>query len=118
MRETDLLATLAERTADADPAVPPYAAELVKGIARYQCDLDQRIAECLPLTWTLERMARTDRCIARVALLELDHSSLPSAVVISEAVALATELSTDQAPSFLNGLLGKAAETRQRTPTC
>jgi len=37
---------------------------------------------------------------------------VPVAVAISEAVAMAKELSTDDSPAFVNGLLGRIAEIR------
>ena len=57
--------------------------------------------------WTLERMPAVDRAILRLGAWEvLWNDEIPDAVAISEAVALATDLSTDESPAFVNGLLG------------
>jgi N utilization substance protein B len=37
---------------------------------------------------------------------------VPEGVAISEAVELATSLSTDDSPKFVNGLLGRLAEVK------
>lgn len=112
LREADLAATLAERTSDGEPPVRSFTADLVRGIAEHELAIDQRIAESLPIEWTLERMPRVDRAIARVAVYELDHTDTPPNVVIAEATELATELSTDSSPGFLNGMLARALSTR------
>ena len=102
------------RTADADPPVRDYTTQLVTGVVQYLLAIDQRISECLVQDWTLERMPRVDRAIARIAVFEIDHTDLPQAVAIAEATQLATELSTDDSPAFLNGVLGKIADTANR----
>ena len=58
--------------------------------------------------WTLERMPAVDRAILRLGTWELMYNSdVPGAVAVDEAVALATKLSTDDSPRFVNGLLGR-----------
>jgi N utilization substance protein B len=42
----------------------------------------------------------------------LYNDEIPDAVAIAEAVALATELSTDESPAFVNGLLARIAEVK------
>lgn len=37
---------------------------------------------------------------------------IPAAVALDEAVGLARELSTDESPAFVNGLLARIAEQR------
>ncbi len=89
--------------------------KLVYGVAEHLEELDARITASLDNFWTVERMPAVDRNLARLAIFELDHCDTPTGVVISEAVRLAQELSTDGSPSFLNGLLSKAAKTRETT---
>ena len=65
--------------------------------------------------WTLERMPQVDRAILQVAVFEIAFAEdVPDAVAISEAVRLATDLSTDESPQFVNGVLAAvAASSRQ-----
>jgi N utilization substance protein B len=57
-------------------------------------------------------MPAVDRAILRVGAFEVLFGEVPEGVAISEAVALATELSTDDSPKFVNGLLARIAEVK------
>jgi N utilization substance protein B len=50
-------------------------------------------------------MPRVDRNALRIAVFEIGYGEVPDAVAISEAVRLVSELSTDDSPSFVNGVL-------------
>jgi N utilization substance protein B len=105
LRGADLIATLEERAAAADPPVREYTAKLVRGVAAHASEIDARISACLAPGWTLPRMPRVDRNVLRIAVFEIDYGEVPDAVAISEAVQLVSELSTDESPSFVNGVL-------------
>src|SRR5690349_3789072 len=56
----------------------------------------------------MERMPAVDRNILRIGVYELLWAAdVPDGVAISEAVALAQDLSTDNSPSFVNGVLAR-----------
>ncbi|CDC27682.1 n utilization substance protein B homolog [Firmicutes bacterium CAG:466] len=60
--------------------------------------------------WNTQRMNRVDLAILRLAVYELKYSKdVPVGVVINEAVELAKKYSSDEAPAFINGVLGKIA---------
>lgn len=105
LREIELAEALAAHQAENDPPVRDFTAELVLGFAEHRTEIDSLIAANLATGWTLERMPRVDRNLARLAGYELRHTQTPADVVVAEAVALCRELSTDESPSFLNGLL-------------
>ncbi len=105
LRDTDPVATLEERAADADPPVRAYTAELVRGVAAHIAEIDARISACLASGWTLPRMPRVDRNTLRIAVYEIDYCQVPDAVAVAEAVQLVSELSTDESPAFVNGVL-------------
>jgi len=105
LRGADPVATLEERAAAADPPVREYTAKLVRGVAAHASEIDARISACLALGWTLPRMPRVDRNALRIAVFEIGYGEVPDAVAISEAVRLVSELSTDDSPSFVNGVL-------------
>lgn len=112
LRGEPVLELLAERTAAADPPVPEYAAVLVRGVQEHAGQIDKLLAAHAQ-GWTLDRMPAVDRNILRVGVQEmLWNDDVPDAVAISEAVALAGELSTDDSPSFVNGLLGRLLELK------
>jgi transcription antitermination protein NusB len=111
-RGEPVLDLLSERAADADPPVSDYAAELVRGVHAHADQIDTLLAAHTQ-GWTLDRMPAVDRNILRIGVYELLWAEdVPDAVAISEAVALAGQLSTDDSSSFVNGLLGKVLELK------
>ena len=90
-----------------------FARTLVNGVLKHQIDIDEKIAS-LSQNWSLERMPALDRAILRVACFEiLFASETPAEVVVSEAVELASELSTSDSPGFINGVLAGVLATRK-----
>jgi N utilization substance protein B len=109
LRDTDPVATLEERTAAANPPVRQYTAELVRGVTAHVTEIDARISACLAPGWTLPRIPRVDRNVLRIAVYEIDYGEVPDAVAVSEAVQLVSDLSTDESPAFVNGVLRAVA---------
>jgi transcription antitermination protein NusB len=90
----------------------PYTAALVRGVVGRWNDINAALTD-YSQGWTLERMPAVDRAVLRLGAWEvLWNDEIPDAVAISEAVALAGELSTDKSPAFVNGLLGRLAEVK------
>jgi N utilization substance protein B len=112
LRGTDALETLATRVADAEHPVRDYTSELVHGVVARGPEIDARISAAAAPGWNLHRMPRVDRTAARIAVFEIDHLEVPDSVAIAEAVALVADLSTDDSPAYLNGLLGTIAGTK------
>ena len=82
-----------------------YSDVLINGIKENQTHIDSLIAESLT-NWTIDRIPRVDRNILRIAVYELlFQKDVPVNVVISEAVKLAEDLSTDDSAAFVNGTL-------------
>jgi N utilization substance protein B len=90
----------------------PYAREIVQGIVDHRDEIDGMIREH-STAWPLERMPAVDRAILRVATWEIEHNpDVPAGVAIDEAVELAKELSTDDSPRFVNGVLAAVAKAQ------
>lgn len=91
----------------------PFVADVLRGVTASLAEIDERIAR-LSVDWPLERMPAVDRNILRMAVYELsDRPDIPVGAVISEAVELAKQFSTDESGRFVNGLLSSvAAEVR------
>ncbi|MBC7633180.1 transcription antitermination factor NusB [Aeromicrobium sp.] len=104
--------TLADRIGDAEYPVNEYAVSLVEGVVGHRDRLDEIITENA-VDWTLERMPAVDRNLLRIGAYEILYvDDVPDAVAVSEAVGLARELSTDESPSFVNGLLSRIVELK------
>lgn len=99
-----------EALAEADPevsALNPYTVTVARGVSGDAAHIDDLISSHLQ-GWTLERLPAVDRAILRVAVWELLHAEdVPEPVAVDEAVELAKELSTDESPGFVNGVLGQ-----------
>jgi N utilization substance protein B len=109
-----LVATEARRVEDGQGAMNAYVTELVDGVLAHRDYIDELLGS-YSMGWSLDRMPAVDRAILRIGTYELLwRSDIPDAVAISEAVALAQELSTDESASFVNGLLGRLLEVRPR----
>jgi N utilization substance protein B len=107
LRGLPTLELLSERQSIGEVPVQPYAAELVRGVASHSDRIDELISWNL-VDWTMERMPAVDRNILRIGVYELLWADdVPDGVAISEAVALAQDLSTDNSPAFVNGLLAR-----------
>jgi N utilization substance protein B len=90
-----------------------FAMELVSGVLTNQIEIDEILAN-VAQNWTLDRMPAVDRAILRLGIYEIAFSqNTPAEVAISEAVELATELSTDDSPAFVNGVLASVSATRK-----
>jgi N utilization substance protein B len=100
--------------------VPPgdYTGLLVEGVAEHLEEIDtliDRYAE----GWKADRMPAVDRALARLAVFELGHvPSVPTAAVLSEAVELVGDYSTDRSSRFVNGLLSRIAEELRPDAVC
>ena len=106
-RDADVLAILRERLAQSDPPVPGYAVELVEGVTTHRLRIDELLSTYAE-DWTLDRMPPVDLAILRIGSYELLwREDVPDAVAVSEAVELAASLSTQESPSFVNGLLAR-----------
>ena len=91
-------------------AIFDYAETIVSGVKTNQEALDSRLQN-LSEGWKLERMPYLDRAILRMGAWEiLFNPEVPNEVAISEAVNLASELSTEESPKFINGVLARLAK--------
>jgi len=105
-----VLAETVDRMEGPRPGYLDYAIELVEGVCAHLERIDELIASYAE-GWTLQRMPAVDRNLARIAVFELLYQDdIDDLVAISEAVELAGQISTDDSPRFLGGVLGRIAE--------
>jgi N utilization substance protein B len=100
------------RLENTDQQINPYTEEIVSGVIAKQGQIDE-LLRTYAQGWTLERMPAVDRVILRIGTWELLYNDdVPDGVAVSEAVALARTMSTDDSPGFVNGLLGRLQELK------
>jgi N utilization substance protein B len=112
---TDLLEATKSQVADRQnqDEIFDFALALVTGVLENEIEIDEMLAS-VAQNWTLDRMPAVDRAILRLGIYEIAFAhETPPEVAISEAVDLATELSTDDSPAFINGVLATVAATRK-----
>lgn len=88
--------------------VPAYLQTLVNGVRDHQDELDDQIKGLLAKGWTIDRLAKPDLVILRLALYEMQYvDEVPTVVAINEALELTKTFSNDKSRKFINGALGK-----------
>ncbi len=85
----------------------PKVKEIVTSIGQ----VDKLVEEAAP-AWPIDKINKVDLAILREAIFELMvKKSVPSKVVVDEAVEIAKEYGSDSTPGFVNGALGKLIES-------
>jgi N utilization substance protein B len=108
-KEQSPAAIVAEQVLEPDP----FTADVVIGVEDSGEEIDALITR-FSTNWPLNRMPALDRTLLRMGVYELTHRpDVPTGVVLSEIVDLASEYSTDDSGPFVNGVLAAiAAEVR------
>ena len=92
--------------------VNEYTVRLVHGVDEHRARIDEVIASYAQ-GWSLARMPAVDRNVLRLGTYEvLFEDDVPDPVAVSEAVNLVRDLSTDESPAFVNGVLGHIVRDR------
>jgi len=92
--------------AEGDSPTNAYTVTLVRGVVEHQARIDELLT-AYSEGWSLERMPAVDRNVLRLGVFELLYADdVPDPVAVSEAMGLVRELSTDESPAFVNGVLG------------
>lgn len=103
---------LARVSEDDAPPHNPYTSDLVRGVSEHLAQIDEALGS-VATGWTLDRMAAVDRNVLRIAAYEMLHvEDVPENVAITEAMALVKQLSSDDSPQFVNGVLGALQRSR------
>jgi N utilization substance protein B len=96
------------------PETREFTDALVQGVVRELALVDKAIQKATQ-HWKLERMARVDRNILRLAAFELLHSAdVPARVVLNEAIDIAKKFGTTESGAFVNGILDRLAHDVRR----
>ena len=87
------------------------AEELVRGVAMHRRELDDAI-EQVSTNWRLDRMAKVDRNVLRLAVFDLRwRSDVPVKVCINEAIELGKKYGSESSAAFVNGVLDRIASS-------
>ena len=89
--------------------VQQLAEQLVRGVATDRRLVDDLI-EGVSTNWRLDRMAKVDRNVLRLAAWELVKGDAPIKVIINEAIELGKKYGSESTGAFVNGVLDKVAQ--------
>lgn len=99
----ETLVDLIEYTPDAEDQ--KFIDAITQGVAAHHTEIDAEISSCLR-RWTIERIARVDLAVLRVAVYEMLYMKAPAAMVINEAVEITRKYGAEESCPFINGVLG------------
>ena len=89
--------------------VRTYALQILTKVSANRVQIDELLSEAL-VDWQIERLARIDRDIMRIAIAEMLYLGLPEQVSVNEAVQLAKRYSGDEGYRFINGVLRRVVD--------
>lgn len=113
LRGEDAVMALDRAIGEGEGPTNDYTSELVRGVVEHRSRIDGLLRD-YSQGWTLERMPAVDRNVLRLGVWELLYADdVPDAVAISEAMNLVRDLSTDESPAFVNGVLGGILRDRE-----
>ena len=77
-----------------------------------------KIVEELAIGWKVDRIARIDLVILRLAIVEslfgVEDPPVPDPIVINEAIVLAKKFSTEESGKFINGILASVVKEKEK----
>ncbi|MFE1168992.1 transcription antitermination factor NusB [Nocardiopsis sp. NPDC058789] len=112
VRSTSVEDVIKRRRAQPEPPINEFTELLARSVDERRERIDALLDE-YAIGWTLERMPVVDRNILRMGAYELLWAEdIPDGVAIAEAVGVAKELSTDESPNFISGLLSRLMENK------
>ncbi|ADH66324.1 MULTISPECIES: transcription antitermination factor NusB [Nocardiopsis] len=112
VRATSVEDVIRRRRAQPEPPINDFTESLARSVDERRERIDE-LLDTYAIGWTLERMPVVDRNILRMGAYELLWADdIPDGVAIAEAVGVAKELSTDESPNFVSGLLSRLMENK------
>ena len=106
LRRENPVEALDRAVTDGEGPTNDYTATLVRGVVENLAAIDDLLAGASE-GWSLERMPAVDRNVLRLGAYELLYvDDVPDGVAMTEAMSLVRDLSTDESPAFVNGVLG------------
>ena len=106
LRREDAVEALDRAVSEGEGPTNEYTSFLVRGVGEHRARIDELLTT-YSQGWTLDRMPAVDRNVLRIGVFELLYvEDVPDPVAVSEAMGLVRELSTDESPQFVNGVLG------------
>lgn len=92
--------------------LPDYTVTMVRGVVDHWAEIEE-VLRTYSHGWAVERMPSVDRAMLRLGAWEIVwNDEVPDAVAIAEAVELVQGMSTDESPTFVNGMLARISKVK------
>ena len=91
------------------PEIHQFAIDLIRTVNRQGQVIDQTLSDAM-VDWQLNRLAKIDQDILRLAIAEIKYLNIPAKVAINEAIELAKRYSETDGHRFINGVLRRVSE--------
>lgn len=91
------------------PEIRDYALQIVTTVNANRSEIDDILSKSL-VDWQLNRLARVDRDILRIAVCEIQFMELAHQMAINQAVELAKRYSGEEGHRFINGVLRRTLD--------
>lgn len=82
-----------------------YIKQTIEGITAKEEEIKNMISQNLTQKWNINRIAKVNLALIKLAIYEMIYAELPYKVVVNEVVELAKKYGDDNSPSFVNGIL-------------
>lgn len=113
-QEQEYLAELSEASGKAKDEIKTKYEEIIKRMPEIDALIEEKAEG-----WNLQRMAKADITILRLAAYEiLFDDEVPDGVAINEAVELSKQYGTDRSTSFINGVLASIVRENTKSLEC
>ena len=89
--------------------VREYTLHILRTTVEKRAEIDDYLDGSM-VDWTMNRLARIDQDILRIAVTEMMYLELPRQVAINEAVELAKRYSEQDGHRFINGVLRRVSD--------
>ena len=89
-----------------DKKAEEYFTDVVYGIQTNSEKIQETISSNLASNWKIERISKISLVLLKLSTYELIYKKIPYKVAINEVVELAKLYGDENAPSFINGVLG------------
>lgn len=96
--------------------VRDYTMQILSHVVAHRADIDELLVQNL-VDWQLNRLAKVDQDILRVAVTEIKYLGTPERVVINEAVEISKRYSGEEGHRFINGVLRRVSNYLKSAPT-
>ena len=82
-----------------------YINEIICGINKNEKDIIEKISKNLKSDWKIDRIAKIDLALLKIAIYEILYTQTPFKVAINEAIELSKKYGEENSPNFINGIL-------------